>query len=578
MTTNNTSFNPMTGDVEPAYYNRRGTFSDGGYVQNNRDIIKHTDGNWYKYISAIPSQGVAVPANSVPDSNWASVGNGSFNHQLFLPDGFKLAPSLQPKPMFASSVYADRNAGVLPTNTSLENGNIVNSLLAEYDEVILTEAVPLGNVVVSARKIFRSLTRVRLPMDDTVTFGLKVERGSVGSVFSNLVFNCKANNQTAYIQDGQSGNPALSYPQYSNYYNCDAEGDHLNGSVSLLLSYTWSNNWYGCNFNRTVDGIIFARDTDPDGFTNANHFYGCELRSDKTQANSRSPLIHNSGGGNAFIGGAIENWFGSPSVIAGHLVITGGCYLEAMDTTYHVSGGRLVIEGCHDNGPAIIIDADGSSLVYERNVFTASEGVYNNNYPKIQRRGDIDAEVIVSAVKPGRSTSVLIRPGEWRTSGGTWSKTSPRKSKESINYGFSSLSARVGDDQNNVTGTDNSYTIKFNNTTIDSDSGNEFNATVGIFTTGVGGMRNINAGVYLSGVTSGQLCELFVVTSDRKYLIATRRGDGVANTFLSGGVSIPLLNGNTVTLQVVAHGSATNNVSVLRGNAVDGYSYISIVK
>lgn len=498
--------------------------------------------------------------------------------ELAKPDAYKLIPSVQPKPISASSIYADRNAGVLPTNSSAANGAIVNSLLSQYDEVILVEAVPLGGVVVSARKVLRSMNRVRMIMDSTVSFGLKVERGSVGSNFYNLVFNCSANNQTAFIQDGQSGNVALAYPQYSNYYSCDAEGDHVNGSASVFLSYTWSNKWFGCNFNRTVNGVIFGRDTDPDGFVNANHFYGCELRSDKTQSNSGSPIIHNSGSGNSFIGGAIENWFGSPTVIAGHLIITGGCYLEAMDTTYHVSGGRLVMDGCHDNGPAIVIDADGSSLVYTNTLFTGSEGVYTNNYPKIQRRGDLDAEIVISGVKPGRSSSILIRPGEWRTSGGVWSKTSPRKSRESIDYGYSSMSARVGDDQLNVTGTDNTYTVRFNNTTIDADSGNEFNATVGIFTAGVGGMRTISAAVYLGGAASGQLCELFAVTTDRKYLLATRRGDGIANILLAGTVSTPLLNGQTVRLQVVAHGGSTNNVSVLRGDAVNGYSYLSIVR
>ncbi|MEX3002683.1 phage head-binding domain-containing protein [Serratia fonticola] len=497
---------------------------------------------------------------------------------MLSPEGFKLIPSLQPRPVAASSIFADRNAGVLPTNTSAVNGSIVNGLLSQYDEVILVEGVPLGGIVVSARKVLRSMNRVRMTMDSTVAFGLKVERGSVGSNFFNLVFKCDANNQTAFIQDGQSGNVALAYPQYSNYYSCDAEGDHVNGSASVFLSYTWSNKWFGCNFNRTVNGVIFGRDTDPDGFVNANHFYGCELRSDKTQPNSGSPIIHNSGTGNTFIGGAIENWFGSPTVKAGHLIITGGCYLEAMDTTYHVSGGRLVMDGCHDNGPAIVIDADGSSLVYTNTQFTGSEGVYTNNYPKIQRRGDLDAEIVISGVKSGRDSSVLIRPGEWRTNGGVWSKTTPRKSRESIDYGYSSMSARVGDDQLNVTGLDNAYTVRFNNTTIDADSGNEFNATVGIFTAGVGGMRTISAGVYLGGAVSGQLCELFAVTTDRKYLLATRRGDGIANILLAGTVSTPLLNGQTVRLQVVAHSGSTNNVSVLRGDAVNGYSYLSIVR
>lgn len=498
--------------------------------------------------------------------------------ELAKPDGYKLIPSVQPKPISASSIYADRNAGVLPTNTSAENGSIVNSLLSLYDEVILVEPVPLGNVVVSGRKVLRAMNRKPLIMDSTVSFGIRQEKGCVGSVFKNIVPRFGAENQTAWIVDGSLGDEALAYPQYSNYYNCGTEGDHMNGSVSMLLSYTWSNKWFGCNFNRTVTGIIFGKTEDPDGFVNSNCFYGCELRSDKTQPNSGSPLVHNSGGGNAFIGGAIENWFGSPTIMAGHLIITGGCYLEAMDTTYHISGGRLVMDGCHDNGPAIVIDVDGSSLIYTNNLFTGSEGVYTSNYPKIQRRGDIDAEIIISGVKAGRSSSILIRPGEYRGATAVWNKTSPRKSRESINHGYSSVSARVGGDQLNVTGTDNFYTVKFNNTTIDADSGNEFNATVGIFTAKIGGMRNINAGVYLNNVSSGQLCELFIFIEDRRYLVGARRGDGVANIFISGSVGVPVFHGERVTMRVVAHSGDTNNVSVLRGDAVNGYTYLSIIK
>lgn len=476
---------------------------------------------------------------------------------------------------FPHSIYADRNAGVQPTNTSAQNGGVVNSLLASYDEVILVEPVPLGGVIVSARKRIRSLNRSMFDMDATVSFGLKAERGCVGSIFENIAFRFNATNQTGWILDGLSGDTKKSYPQYNNYYNCDTEGAHADGSASLTLSYTWSNRFFGCNFNRTVTGVIFGRDADEAGFVNYNVFFGCEIRSDKAQANSRSPVIHRSGGGNALIGCAIENWLGAPVITGGHFVISES-YLEAMDASINVSGGRLVVTGCHDNGPAIVLDADGSSLVYENNLFTGSS--YTSGYPKIQRRGDIDASITISGVESGRSDSVLIRPGQYRGVTAVWNNTSPRKSRESIDHGFTSLSARVGDDQLNVTGTDNLYTIKFNNSTVDADSGNEFTANIGVFTAKVGGMRSINAGVYLGGTTVGQLCELFAVTTDKRYLLATRRGDGVSNIFMSGAISTPLANGHTVRLQVIAHGTTGNNVSILRGNAVDGYSYLSITK
>lgn len=78
MVTKNTSYHPLTGDSETAYFNRRGSFLNGGHVQVLRDVILHTDGLWYQYISAIPTSGVSVAPGSSPDSNWKAVGNGSW--------------------------------------------------------------------------------------------------------------------------------------------------------------------------------------------------------------------------------------------------------------------------------------------------------------------------------------------------------------------------------------------------------------------------------------------------------------------------------------------------------------------
>lgn len=557
-----------------------GTFAGGFTLENTNQALGYPDGDFYVWRGVfekhVPPGSTLESTGGIGPNAWVSVKDVTFRNQVAKDDGYKLIPTLQPRPAGGRTIYADRNAGVLSSNSSQHNGAIVNSLLIDYDEVILVEPIPLGDVVVSAKKRVRSLHRTMFDMDETVSFGLKVERGCVGSVFENITFRFNAPNQIAWIYDGNSGDTTKSYPQYNNSYNCDTEGAHVDGSISLLMSYTWSNRFFGCNFNRTVTGVVFGRDTDPDGYVNYNVLFGCEIRSDKTKPNSGSPLIHNSGGGNALVGGAVENWHGALIISGGHFIITSGCYMEAMDSATNINGGRLIISCCHDNGPAVTLTADGSSLVYENNLFSGS--AYTTWYPKIQRRGDINAAITVSGVESARSDSVLIRPGEYRGDTAIWSKTSPRNSRESIDHGFSSLSARVGDDQLNVTGTDSLYTIRFNNTTIDADSGGEFNATVGIFTVKVGGVRSINAGVYLGGATSGQLCELFAVTTERRYLLATRRGDGVSNIFMSGSVSALLLNGQTVKLQVIAHGSVTDNVSVLRGNAVDGYSYLSITK
>lgn len=65
---------PNIGDTEPGYYHRRGTFEHGGSVKDSRDVVLHTDGNWYQYTGTIPSGGLEVAAGTSPDSNWVDVG------------------------------------------------------------------------------------------------------------------------------------------------------------------------------------------------------------------------------------------------------------------------------------------------------------------------------------------------------------------------------------------------------------------------------------------------------------------------------------------------------------------------
>lgn len=90
MVTKNTSYHPLMGDVEPATYYRRGSFQDGGFVQIPDDIIKHSDGNWYRYKNAIPAGGVPVLPGTSPDSNWELVGlRGDVIDRLGTTSGFR---------------------------------------------------------------------------------------------------------------------------------------------------------------------------------------------------------------------------------------------------------------------------------------------------------------------------------------------------------------------------------------------------------------------------------------------------------------------------------------------------------
>lgn len=50
-------------------YKKSGVFGDGGELTDKQQVVKHTDGFWYKYTGILP-----VNYGSAPDSSWANVG------------------------------------------------------------------------------------------------------------------------------------------------------------------------------------------------------------------------------------------------------------------------------------------------------------------------------------------------------------------------------------------------------------------------------------------------------------------------------------------------------------------------
>lgn len=68
-------------------YKKKGVFGDSGVIQDKYEVIKHSDGFWYKYNNSLP-----FSYGSAPDSNWTNVGklNGFNEHS---PENFGAIPN-----------------------------------------------------------------------------------------------------------------------------------------------------------------------------------------------------------------------------------------------------------------------------------------------------------------------------------------------------------------------------------------------------------------------------------------------------------------------------------------------------
>ena len=78
---NQTSFLPYLGDIEPAMYQRRGSFHLGATITQQNDVVLFDadfggDGLFYQYVgdASLPYE---VAKNSAPDANWVSVGKAA---------------------------------------------------------------------------------------------------------------------------------------------------------------------------------------------------------------------------------------------------------------------------------------------------------------------------------------------------------------------------------------------------------------------------------------------------------------------------------------------------------------------
>lgn len=69
------------GDVEPAYFNRRGAFHTGATISTLKDVVLYDaghggDGNWYQY-NGSATLPMKVTAGNTPGSTWVNVGQAS---------------------------------------------------------------------------------------------------------------------------------------------------------------------------------------------------------------------------------------------------------------------------------------------------------------------------------------------------------------------------------------------------------------------------------------------------------------------------------------------------------------------
>lgn len=464
----------------------------------------------------------------------------------------------------ASGGFVDRSAALLrlnlgitfaesygfsQTNTAAQNGAIINSLIAMSDvsQIWFSFPAPMEGVIVNRPIKLQAIGRMQFDIQTDGAFGIKLIKGSVGSVIVGVSPKVTANNQTKIIIDGREGSG--SNPQYNRLYDILTEGgksetETHDGSVSLLLADTWSNSFYGCYFNRTQTGVVFGYPGAAANSVNANHFYGCELRSVNTYTNGGKAILHYGGDANAWIGGAIENWKQEIEVHGGLLVITAGAYIEAFASASTISmyGGSAKVTECFLNSPFVFLYGP-SNLCYKNN--TIRTALSNKDYPIIQHRADVECRLDISGNTPrdGEGSPYMIRSGVWRNSG-VWQKLSSYLKSINFKQQESIVVADLVTSVTNVTGDGTEFILFQPSDSVALDELGEFSS--GILNAKYEGIYTVRGAVTLTGIAAD--CDVLIYlrtatgdpspTLNRSRVLATQTVSGVITLPFSASVPI----------------------------------------
>lgn len=91
-------------------------------------------------------------------------------------------------------------------------------------------------------------------------------------------------------EEGQVGIELSENSQLNTFKNLWIEGGFIKDTTAIKIGRSWVNSFHDCKFFRTADGVSFL---DPD--SNANFFYGCEIRSNLSDPNSKMAVLHING-------------------------------------------------------------------------------------------------------------------------------------------------------------------------------------------------------------------------------------------------------------------------------------------
>lgn len=350
------------------------------------------------------------------------------------------------------------------------------------------------------------------------------------------------------------------------------EGNNRAGTVAVLLDKTFTNIFRECFLFRTADGVIFGRSGAAANSCNANHFYGCEIRSDNTNANSNRPVIHRNGDNNGFFGGVIENWKNDIFVGDGAFFLR-GVYIEAFSSAFSIrqEGGHLLVDGCFRVG--FIGVYGGKSITVTNNQYHVAAAQANITYPLIQMRADVATKVRISGNQLEDSGACLYRAFEW-LDGSTWKDRAA--ANEVIQHRDCRFQARKLADQMEATGDGTEATVIWG--TEEYDYEDEFAPGSGIFTSREGGVYQFAGCLYLDDVTSAiSSMQVILRTTDRDYYgawIDPQQFTASGEMMLPFTFQAKLKAGQTARLIFKASGT-TKTVDLIRGDAATGYNWFA---
>lgn len=375
---------------------------------------------------------------------------------------------------------------------------------------------------------------------------------------------------------GEAGQKALSirgdagYSELNNFYGLLIDSNNLPASsVGVELDNAFSNFFYGARVLRVAKQVTFAN------ASNANIFYGGELRSNNTLTNGSNPITHGVGcHGNAFIGTVIENQRAPIKMDGGELTLMGRCYLEAFYSpeAIQMNGGSLTIDGNYLNNAFVFVNGVGI-LRYLNNDVDGSSS--NANYPFVQYRADVNTQLELRGNKTLRAGAVIYRPREWYD-GSAWAYRGIANRAEFVQMAPVRFQSRLAADAVDVTGDGTTYQIVWGGNE-QFDDGSNMGA---VFAAPENGLYQFELSVYVSGVVAANHDNVTakIVTSNRNYTVWFSGVDGVQSTggqmIFRGTCFADMEAGDSAYATVQVSGSS-KVVDILRGDAVNGFTTFS---